>query len=478
MSSRPIDAGLLAMSERDALANRTWIADLNNCIAKVTVVGIVITKQSPRTISPNTEKPDERCVLNFTLRDSQRDTVNAACWGDKDAVFQMGSGFRIGDCVQVNALVRNRNMGSNSERFSPDATSQFHLVINAGKEDSGVSIVADEAVFCEFLSLFQVPLKPMSEVTPIADLLYCGNDVNGQHVSLLVGVQKIGAVTHVSTKDGRQTQKLDVTVCDQSHFGFKLSLWDEELIKFSEVWKAGETVLYVADARVRLNNTFGMTASADGKTVITVNPDMLQATALFEYLQSVVLGDDGPEGQFVDMTVYTAKELNEEIQSRVQSGNLSPLTGFFYAFLNQFDLDGPGARLISSRCGHCNFRMKQGQACPNGTCPVATGQAEPATVDEIDIPVAWTDHTGTIIRSRLSGQVADNLLGVTVVEEFQMLSEDEMTSLKWNFLLERFKVQFQVSLLSSATGREPMVRVVNCERANPKEFLERVFARY
>lgn len=30
------------------------------------------------------------------------------------------------------------------------------------------------------------------------------------------------------------------------------------------------------------------------------------------------------------------------------------------------------------------------------------------------------------------------------VTEFQALSEDERTALKWNFLLERFKVHFQV----------------------------------
>ncbi|CAN8029987.1 unnamed protein product, partial [Ixodes persulcatus] len=421
------------------------------------------------------EKPDERCVLNFTLRDSQRDTVNAACWGDKDSVSGIGSGFRIGDCVQVNALVRNRNLGSNSERFSPDATSAFHLVVNAGKEDGGVSL-ADETAFCDLLPLFQVPLKSASDVTPLADLLYSGKDVNGQHASLLVGIQKVGGVTQVSTKDGRQTQKLDLTVCDQSHFGFKISLWDEELIRFSESWNAGETVLYIADVRVRLNNTFGMTGSADGKTVITANPDMPEATALFEYLQSVDLADEGPEERFVDTTVYTAKELNEEIQSRMQSGNPTPLTGFLYALLNHFDLDGPGVRLISSRCGHCNFRLRQGQVCSNGTCPTALGQADPSAVNEIDIPVIWTDHTGTVIRSRISGHVADNLLGVTVVEEFQALSEDEMTSLKWNFLLERFKVQFQVTFPSS--GIEPMVRVVKCEHADPKEFLERVFNRF
>ncbi|KAG0421812.1 hypothetical protein HPB47_002323 [Ixodes persulcatus] len=184
---------------------------------------------------------------------------------------------------------------------------------------------------------------------------------------------------------------------------------------------------------------------------------MPEATALFEYLQSVDLADEGPEERFVDTTVYTAKELNEEIQSRMQSGNPTPLTGSLYALLNHFDLDGPGVRLISSRCGHCNFRLRQGQVCSNGTCPTALGQADPSAVNEIDIPVIWTDHTGTVIRSRISGHVADNLLGVTVVSS--LLHSNRMCHFP-------------------SSGIEPMVRVVKCEHADPKEFLERVFNRF
>ncbi|KAH7943339.1 hypothetical protein HPB52_006960 [Rhipicephalus sanguineus] len=41
---------------------------------------------------------EERSVLNFTLRDSPRDTVNAACWGDRSQVAQVATVFRIGDC--------------------------------------------------------------------------------------------------------------------------------------------------------------------------------------------------------------------------------------------------------------------------------------------------------------------------------------------------------------------------------------------
>ncbi|KAH6942177.1 hypothetical protein HPB50_001746 [Hyalomma asiaticum] len=282
----------------------------------------------------------------------------------------------------------------------------------------------------------------------------------------LFGHLQVGPITPISTKDGRQAQKVDVTVCDQSHLGFTVTLWDEELIHVSHLWKAKETVLYIADARVRLSNMFGLTASADGRTVITVNPgdeskcrpsvevtpdrvfclpeDMPEAVALFDYIQGVDVDEDIGEEAYVDTTVYTVSQVNREIASRVQSGNVTPLSGILFAFLNQFDLDGPGLRLVASRCGHCNFRLRAGEpVCTNGTCPVAMGEAGAQCVEELDIPVMWTDHTGSLERSRISGRIAEGLIGMTV-QQFKDLPENDLTSLKWNFLLERFKVQFKV----------------------------------
>ncbi|XP_065308876.2 meiosis-specific with OB domain-containing protein isoform X1 [Dermacentor albipictus] len=475
-------ASALSQMERDAVLNRTSIDRLDPNATKVTVLGIVIAKQAVRSIAVSSASSGvrsgsaERSVLNFTLRDSLRDTVNAACWGDRSQVAQVAAVFRIGDCVCVtNAVVRNRNMGSTQELYSPYASSPFHLVLSVDREPRSEVSIADEEVFLELIPLLQVPLRDASHVTTLADLLYSGQEMSDRHVSLLVGVQKVGPVTPISTKDGRQAQKVDVTVCDQSHLGFKVTLWDDELIYLSNLWKAKETVLYIADARVRLGNVFGLTVSADGRTVITVNPDMPEAVALFDYIQGVDVGDDAGEEPYVDTTVYTASQVNREVASRMQSGNMTPLGGVLFAFLNQLDLDGPGARLVASRCGHCNFRLRPGQLlCTNGTCPVAMGQAEPQSAEELDIPVMWADHTGSVERSRLSGRTAEGLLGITV-EEFKGLSENDLTALKWNFLLERFKVQFKVNFAAGSPNRDPVVRVVSASPARPQEFLEKVF---
>ncbi|KAL1482931.1 hypothetical protein MTO96_013344 [Rhipicephalus appendiculatus] len=257
---------------------------------------------------------------------------------------------------------------------------------------------------------------------------------------------QVGPATPIVTKDGRQVQKVDVTVCDQSHLGFKVTLWDDELIHVSHLWKAKETVLYFADARVRLHDMFGLAASADGRTVVTVNPDMPEAMALFDYLQGVDVDEDVGEEAYVDSTVYTVIQAKREMASRAQSGDVTPLSGVFFAFLNKFDLDGPGARTVASRCAHCNFRLRSGEPrCTNGTCPVAMGEAEPEFVEELDIPVMWTDHTASLERSRINGRVAEGLLEITV-----------------NFA-------------TGSSSGDPMVRVIGVSRASPQEFLEKVF---
>ncbi|KAH8037422.1 hypothetical protein HPB51_009977 [Rhipicephalus microplus] len=226
--------------------------------------------------------------------------------------------------------------------------------------------------------------------------------------------------------------------------------------------------------------------------------------ALFDYLQGVDIDEDMGEEAFVDHTVYTVVQVRRETASRAQSGDLTPLSGVFFAFLNRLDLDGPGARMVASRCAHCNSRLRSGEPllCTNGTCPVAMGEAEPQCVEELDIPVMWTDHTGSLERSRISGRVAEGLLGVEV-KQFKELSENELTSLKWQFLLERFKVQFkvdiadlnttlrlflvlteivlntrelfQVNFAPGPSSGDPVVRVVGVSRARPQEFLEKVF---
>lgn len=187
--------------------------------------------------SSSSETGEDRCVLNFTLRDSEVDTINVACWGDTGEVEALGTLFRIGDCVQLtNVLVKPRNIGTASDSFAPSVSSRYQLVANIGKDQCELKML-EESLFSQFMPLLNIPFGSPSEVTPITDILYCGRAMDNQHITMLVGVKGVGPPTPVSTKDGRQTQKVEVSVLDETHLDFKILLWDEELIYLSQFWK-------------------------------------------------------------------------------------------------------------------------------------------------------------------------------------------------------------------------------------------------
>ncbi|GFQ71240.1 meiosis-specific with OB domain-containing protein [Trichonephila clavata] len=73
------------------------INQLSSELSQVIVLGMVIAKQGIRRVSSKKMPGRERFVLNFTIRDSPNDTINAACWGEENAINIMSTSFAIGD---------------------------------------------------------------------------------------------------------------------------------------------------------------------------------------------------------------------------------------------------------------------------------------------------------------------------------------------------------------------------------------------
>lgn len=58
-------------------------------------------------------------MLNFTLRDSRQDSVNLACWGEREEVARVGSCFRIGDCGTSKTIRLYRDRSKRRMRSGP-----------------------------------------------------------------------------------------------------------------------------------------------------------------------------------------------------------------------------------------------------------------------------------------------------------------------------------------------------------------------
>lgn len=70
---------------------------LNMNIKNALIVGIVIAKNSPRTIGSKKKNGESRGVTSFTLRDSDVDTINVDVWGSEYFVLTFHERFLVGD---------------------------------------------------------------------------------------------------------------------------------------------------------------------------------------------------------------------------------------------------------------------------------------------------------------------------------------------------------------------------------------------
>lgn len=70
---------------------------LNMNIKNALIVGIVIAKNSPRTIGSKKKNGESRGVTSFTVRDSEVDTINVDVWGSEYFVLTFYERFLVGD---------------------------------------------------------------------------------------------------------------------------------------------------------------------------------------------------------------------------------------------------------------------------------------------------------------------------------------------------------------------------------------------
>ena len=52
----------------------------------------------------------------------------------------------------------------------------------------------------------------------------------------------------------------------------------------------------------------------------------------------------------------------------------------------------------------------------------------------------FSDHTGTLTEARLSGNVAERILQLSI-EQYQMLTDRQKSEIKWRFLLQHYRLK-------------------------------------
>ncbi|XP_035229306.1 meiosis-specific with OB domain-containing protein-like isoform X2 [Stegodyphus dumicola] len=445
--------------ESEYTYQKVSINQLSSHISQVVLYGIVIGKQDIRRIISKKQAASERFVLNFSIRDSPNDTINAACWGDESSISTLGSCFTL---VKIkNPQIIERQAEAADEKFRPQVNSQYTL--NISPQHSEITTCLGEERR-EYEKLLHCTMHPASETLNLADIVYNSESVEGLTVNLLVAVRDIGTLQTVKTRDGRDLKKLLLTVFDQSHAVFHILIWEEETANFLLKYCSKRSVLYVADIKVNYSPFMKeMVATSGSTTIFTPEPEIAEGRVLYQYAMKATLPNDKDQISNISndsSTVYTIEKISKLINSTEIT--MDEIQGTLHAFLAAFDIDGT-SKISSLRCPGClQLLQKINDKCVNGLCEVGSGAKTLPAEEIFDLIVSLIDNTGCLPRCLFTGQAAQHLLGFSV-KDFSKLSEDEKTALKWSYLFERFVVRFKISQSSAGNGRA-IFRIISCEK--------------
>ncbi|XP_070783647.1 meiosis-specific with OB domain-containing protein [Enoplosus armatus] len=458
------------------MAAQTYIAisELHPNFSHPKVAGIIIGKTDVKSFPDRKNIGTDRFTFGFTVKDSPDFFINVTAWGNDGYIIGLSSSFSIGDCVVIeNPLVSCKDP-EKGERFCPTTPSLYRLLVT--EAHSQVFLCADMDTIDRLLPLIHLPGKDPRDFYSLGDIVANGQRLDGTVINILAAVKSIGELKLFTTSDRRKGQRLEAKLFDDSVPSFPLVCWDREAIQLVQTLIPKETVLFIADAKINFDSfRNSMAATVNSKTIITVNPDTREASLLFSYAKEVSESgaldqDEKSEDVPVDCItdVYTVSQLKQKALE-----NPEAFFGITYSFISKLDLDSSVSKVIRTRCSRCKFQVDADtQSCSNQLCP-GRDQAFSANTG-FDLLVDFTDHTGTLHACTLRSPVAEQTLGCTT-EEFTSLTDDERTTMKWKFLLERCKIY--VKILPSTKVRTGIRGVVlACSLADPGEVKQHMSA--
>uniref|UniRef100_A0A8C4SET4 Meiosis-specific with OB domain-containing protein n=1 Tax=Erpetoichthys calabaricus TaxID=27687 RepID=A0A8C4SET4_ERPCA len=416
------------------------------------VLGVVIRKNDSKGFPDKKNVGSERHTFSFIIKDSPNDSINVSCWGSQDYIRVLSDSFSIGDRVLIeNPLVVTKDI-EKEERYSPWTPSLYRLMVS--EFHSTVRSCTESEEDAKLPLLLHLPMKNPQDYYCLRDIVANGQALDGKVINILAGVRSIGEPKFFTTADRRTGQRCEVKLFDETTTSFPLVCWDNESIKFAQTWVPGETVLFIADVRINFDNFRNcMTATIISKTIVTINPDIKEANLIFNYMREFI--ESGGLDEFEDqmeeqvnlesiVDTYTVDQL--KVRAQQDTGKSGPIYGVTYAFITALNLDSSVTKLIRTRCARCRFEINEkAGTCINETC-IDSGNPVQAIM-RFDLLVDLTDHTGTLQSCNLSGNSAEEMLNYTV-DNFLNLTEDQKTSLKWQFLLERCKIFVKVTRFS------------------------------
>ncbi|XP_075686696.1 meiosis-specific with OB domain-containing protein isoform X3 [Rhinoderma darwinii] len=420
----------------------------------------------------------ERYTFSFTVRDSPSAFINASCWGREDYIKSLSESFRVGDCVIIeNPLVQTKDV-EREEKFNPSTPSYYKLLVS--EVHSLVKICSKHDADNSLLTLLPIPPKDPNDYYSLGDIVANGQSLNGKIINILAAVRWVGEMKSFTTSDKRKGQRCEVKLFDDTVDSFAMICWDNVSIQEAQTWIPRETVLFASEIRINYDSfRNSMVATVVSKTIFTTNPDMPEVYALLKYARDCtengllveenedILGDPIKLETIKD--VYTVQQIKDRALQSTDKNN--PVYGIVFAYISKLNIDSTIEKIVRNKCSRCHYPVTDlSKGCSYTFCSETSADLK-SVFTTLDLQVDVTDHTGTL-SGNLSGSAAEDTLSCTV-DGFFNLTEDQKTSLKWNFLLERCKIYLKASIASnSKIGLR--VTILSCKAADPNEAVKHI----
>lgn len=408
----------------------------------INISGLIISKYASREVKVIKEQQTNTLhVFNFIIRDSKIDFISCTCWGSKEFIEELCQKLNI---IQTSVRIKNARVQlksaneNNNDRFSPWTPSQYQLSISEGK--SFIDVLSSD----KFDDLVSVPIREHNDYYTFEDIFISDQDIIERDVNICCIIREIGEPVEIIGKNGKTYKKLDLIVFDHTRDYLKLTIWDNELISYASTWLPMVHVLFAIDVNINHNHyERSLFAVSTSRTIFTLNPCTQEGFMLYNYAKTVKLAPIIPIiEQFKSKAIKCSIE---ELRNLFCQDMLNSEFVLLNAVISEFNIDNNSIEnCFSLRCNTCFNRIdKKAKRCYNRNCFQKSDFTR-----FFDCTVSISDHSSTLNNVRVTSKLIEKIFGFSLdndPDRVLSLTSEELTNLKWKFLLERWSMLIQIT---------------------------------
>lgn len=317
------------------------IKNLTTDMKNITINGVVIARNQPKIFNAF-KSGDFRGVSTFTIRDSTTSTINCVLWGSEAFLKQSSTEYPIGAAITMSYVKISLPI---NEKFLPNCSSPFIITLTEGKSQFG--LFKGDASAIE--SLIYTPMKPISMALSLMDVKANGSQGCGEFVDVLVLVRDMKEIREIKMKNGQTKHLRELVVMDKTCPGMLITIWNQDIIDWSERWTNLQSVLFLADVKIEYSSFYKSAClGLSPKTVITENPKG-GVRELMDFVQSRQLEEDWHPSASTELKLPSAEAITNimsvgQVRDRLEgSGDAGRdddrITALLYAVITKFDVD-------------------------------------------------------------------------------------------------------------------------------------------